>query len=128
MTIVSLKGKKRIAETFRYGKRFSMPAATLIAVFSRDNAVPEIIEVLVVVKKKTAKKAVVRNRVRRLVRECIRQMFGTNKQKVHCETMVVIWNSAPKRPSLLRLHDVHTILRPLFERAQIITPLPNRTT
>lgn len=131
MTIVSLNGKKRIAETFRSGKRFSTPAAVLIAVYSKQSEAAESVAMMVVVRKKIARKAVVRNRIRRLVRESVRRAlasFTAEGIPVPFTSLVFMWNSAPKRPSLLRLDAVELVVRPLLERASTFTVKPRRAT
>ena len=78
------------------------------------------VELLIVVRKKVARKSVVRNRVRRLVREALRRQLGEMEKQnapVPVQTIIILWNSAPSRPSMLRLESVSQILRPLIERA-----------
>lgn len=131
MNIVSLNGKKRIAETFRAGKRFSTSATVLIAVYSKEIETTESVAMMVVVRKKVARKAVVRNRIRRLVRESVRRAlasFIAEGRTIPFTSLVFLWNTAPKRPSLLQLDTVDLVVRPLLERASAFTVTPRRVT
>lgn len=118
MTIVSLTGKSRIDAAFKSGRRFGSPEAAMIATHGKPTT--DMVELLIVVRKKVARKSVVRNRVRRLVREALRRQLGEMEKQnapVPVQTIIILWNSAPSRPSMLRLESVSQILRPLIERA-----------
>lgn len=120
MTVVSLKGKSRIANVFRYGRRFSSPQATMIAIRGDNNRIADCVGIMAIIRKKTARKAVTRNRIRRLVRESLRQLaaeFTGNGREFPVQAVVVIWNVAPSHPAQLRLNTVTDVLRPLLERA-----------
>ncbi|GAB1430420.1 hypothetical protein MASR2M18_12530 [Ignavibacteria bacterium] len=120
MTVVSLKGKSRIANVFRFGRRFSSPQATVIAMRGGENRIVGGVELMAVIRKKTARKSVVRNRIRRLVRESLRRIaaeYADAGREFPARTIIVLWNFAPAHPALLRLDTVMAVLRPLLERA-----------
>lgn len=120
MTVVSLKGKSRIAGIFRTGRRFSSPQATIMAISGGEGRIAGSIEIMAVIRKKTARKAVIRNRIRRLVRESLRHFvaeYTDTGREFPVRAIIVIWNTAPAHPALLRLDSVMAVLRPLIERA-----------
>ncbi len=120
LTVDSLKGKKKIAEVFRRGRRFFSPAAAIIVEYNEAQSQHQFLKTMIVVRKKTAHKSVVRNRIRRLVRECLRQFLKEKNRsgyKISFSSIVVFWNIAPAHPALLRLEAVNAILQPLLERA-----------
>ncbi len=112
--LVPLKGAIPFSSAMRYGKRFTHGAITAVIQFrtpSKDDTLAQV-SIGVSIRKKTAKKATVRNRVKRLLRVSIRQVLvefddvGYFNQGCAFERMVVFCNSAPKVPSLIGLNDV----------------------
>ncbi|MBI3218948.1 MAG: ribonuclease P protein component [Bacteroidetes bacterium] len=112
--LVSLKGASTFSETIRLGKRFTHGIITVVIIFqplSNDNK-KEFVNVGVSIRKKTAKKATIRNRVKRLLRVSVRQVLtefedlGCFNQGCGFARIIVFCNSAPKIPSLINLEDV----------------------
>ena len=70
--------------------------------------------------KKFNKKAVVRNRVRRLLRESIRKIFSERYVMLEhppFKYAVFSWRNAPKHPSLISLNDVFPSVEKVFNSA-----------
>lgn len=81
--IEGLKSKKELSEVFESGKRVRLSFATLIY-FSRPIKEGKSIKLLIMVKKKLGK-SVVRNRVRRLIKEAVRlnkEIFPEKKEHI----------------------------------------------
>ncbi len=125
--IVSLKGASSFAATMRTGKRFTHGNITAVVIFrlqANENK-NEPVNVGVSIRKKTAKKATMRNRVKRLLRVSVREIFSEFEDLEYCsegcifERMIVFCNSAPKIPSLINLNDilpdVRNVLTAAFE-------------
>lgn len=125
--IVSLKGASSFAATMRTGKRFTHGNITVVIIFrlqANENK-NEPVCVGVSIRKKTAKKATMRNRVKRLLRVSVRQVLcefeesGCFSHGGSFERMIVFCNSAPKIPSLIHLNDilpdVRNVLTAAFE-------------
>ncbi|OGU11005.1 MAG: ribonuclease P protein component [Ignavibacteria bacterium GWB2_35_12] len=115
-----VKGKKTYDRIFRTGQRFYHDEASAVICFSREaKEIPQI-NYAVIVRKKVAKKAVVRNRIKRLLRESLKQIFFESadiKFINSIEYVVVGWNSAPVHPMLIHLKDVLPKVRTLLESA-----------
>ena len=72
----------------------------------------------VTVSKRVAKRAVIRNRIKRLMRESVRLVlkdYEENGIELTCKAICLAWQKAPQKPSEISLHDVlpkvQTILR-----------------
>jgi len=71
--------------------------------------------------KKIAKKAVIRNRVKRLMREALRAEFKdyvNNNSFCPFKTIILIWRKAPKMASQIFLNDVVGELKQILEDAK----------
>lgn len=121
-SIKSLKGAKRFSEVFGKGKKFSSSKLMLSIELgiSEYEELNEVIEIGVVVGKRVSKKAVVRNRVKRLLRESIRVylpiLLGENN-KISVKGMIINWRQPIDKPKLIRLADVSKELIYLLTRA-----------
>lgn len=113
--LVSLKGATPFSATMRTGKRFTCGIVTVVVRFrplTNDTASKQEVGVGVSIRKKTAKKATVRNRAKRLLRVSVRQILSEFESLGYFETgspferIIVFCNSAPRVPSLLRLNDI----------------------
>jgi ribonuclease P protein component len=127
-----LKGKKRFDELFKKGIRFKgndcmavvkpislsvIPDSecvetgnpiTPLIIFPTGSGIRfRTIFFAVSISKKNAKKAVVRNRVKRLMRESLRQLLSEKAflfEKI--EEIALIWRNAPDNPKFINLNDV----------------------
>lgn len=115
ISLKPLKGRKHFAEAFKEGERQFNESAIFI-ITKRKSIQPELanipIEYGLIVPKKTAKKAVVRNRIKRLLRESLRIYFSeSDNAKVYIEKLIIIWRTAPKKPSLIALDRVLKVVK-----------------
>jgi ribonuclease P protein component len=114
--LVSLKGKNNFS--YVYGNGIKLYERNTLAFVTRrainpeesaDTREPLVISYAVVIGKRASKKAVVRNRVKRLLRESIKQSLVelqiTNKIEM-IESMIFIRKKAPNHPMLIRLEHV----------------------
>jgi len=107
----TIKRKKEFEFLFENGKRFSQGNLRLV-VFPKSeeeiNAEPYKIYYAVHVSKKTSKKSVVRNRIKRLLRESLRFLARNNmNDKLHIFKYIFLgWIQAPQRACEIRLKDV----------------------
>jgi len=120
-----LKGKKKFDELFKESKKFKVKDSLALIKFKDDEfydnpGLFRIIFYAVIISKKIAKKAVVRNRVKRLLRESLRQLLKENEKlfdKIQC--VIVIWRWAPKRPKLIHLKDVKPVVGEMLNKANL---------
>lgn len=107
----SLKGKKRFSEVFSKGKRFSSPKL-LLTIEMKDplqSGESNVIEFAVIVGKRTSKSAVIRNRIKRLLRESIRFHFPIvfgDLETLPFQSVLLNWRQAPKHQKLIGLAEV----------------------
>jgi len=115
-----VKGKKTFDRIFKTGQRFYHDEASAVICFSRESKEIPLINYAVLVRKKVAKKAVVRNRIKRLMRESLKHIFFESadiKFINSFEYIVIGWNSAPKHPMLIHLNDVLPKVKTLLDKA-----------
>jgi ribonuclease P protein component len=123
-----LKGRKKFAALFNSGSRFSEKEASAVVCFRKGEDIHDtddeirFIEIFyaVGVRKKVAKKAIVRNRLKRLLRESLRQLFKEEKAKEFAEAFEIIylsWNAAPSHHKLIGLKDVFPKVKDLLLKA-----------
>lgn len=119
-----LKKKKRFSGVFEHGVKFYEKPAKAIVCYADDNCFDkepgedDVFFLAVSVSKRTAKKAVVRNRIKRLLRESVRHVAKKKDQDCFngIKGMILIWYHAPPRPSLIGLKDVLPVIEKLFDR------------
>lgn len=85
-----LNGRKRIEELYAKGHSFYLPAIRVKWIFHSEEEAPFNVQVMFTAPKKKFKKAVTRNRLRRLMREAYRKnkhllydYLEKEKQKIH---------------------------------------------
>ncbi|MCX6139586.1 MAG: ribonuclease P protein component [Candidatus Kapabacteria bacterium] len=109
MVVRPLKGQDAFNIVMRSGRRSTSGPLSLTAAFNVDSLPKESISVGVTIGKRTAKRAVIRNRVKRLLRESVRQIVPSRAvalSSAGIHSVVLVWRSAPEAPKLLRLSDV----------------------
>ncbi|MDC1068088.1 ribonuclease P protein component [Candidatus Kapabacteria bacterium] len=111
-TIKPLKGYNAFQDAFNLGKTKNSAKATITLVFGDSDS----ISLGVGISKKRAKKAVVRNRVKRLLRESIRKLNSEFSLPKNIKTITVFWKIAPKHPMEIRLNEVLSELRLLISK------------
>ena len=126
-TLQSIKGKKDFDFVFKNAKKFfEKDAAAFVCYKSGDILAQDVgndiitINYAVTVRKKMAKKAVVRNRIKRLLRVCFRQIFDEiagKELKSGVSHIVLVWQNAPKHPGLINLDVCMPVVSKLINRA-----------
>ena len=109
MVVRPLKGQDAFNNVMRSGRRTTSGPLSLSAMSNRELIPIHVLSFGVTIGKKTAKRAVMRNRVKRLLRESIRQVIPSRSLQLSTagiHTVVLVWRSAPTAPKLLRLIDV----------------------
>jgi ribonuclease P protein component len=120
----SVKGKSRFDEIFKTGQRFNNKDCICFVKFEEnpsEGSLNErrIIYYAVAISKKIAKKAVVRNRIKRLLRESLRQILKTDSNLFNgISEFVIIWRWAPKHRSLVRLKEVKDSVNNVLQKSQ----------
>jgi ribonuclease P protein component len=99
-----LKGKKNFEALFKEGEKFR--SGPIFAVFIRAESADGSLNYVVSVSKRTAKKAVVRNRIKRLLRESFRQLnrSGAFDFEGAPTRLFVAWQSPAKKPGEIHLN------------------------
>ncbi len=137
MNIAPLKGKTAFASTMRSGKRFTGQLITGIVKFrsqsesvDRTTVESDILRITlgVSIRKKTAKKATVRNRAKRLLRQSVRMIIrefadaGYFADGNPFDRVILFCNSAPATASQMHiadiLSDVRAVLQSAFDYSQ----------
>lgn len=118
MVIKPLKGNNAFRRAVKCGRHFSAgPARASVASTNKDGA-GSIVNVGVIVGKRNCPKAVVRVRIRRLLRIAVREVITKHQDRFRrsaISTVVVAWRSGPTVPSMIHLADVE----PYIEAAMI---------
>jgi ribonuclease P protein component len=122
----TIKKANAFKEIFLKGKKFSNENATAVIGY-RDKDIQDhllsqpneiIINYAVTIGKKNAKKAVVRNRVKRLLRVSLHKiLLKYEPEDYPFESIVIIWKTAPGHPALIKLKDVQPAVFSLLKRA-----------
>jgi len=121
MVLRPLKGYRTFSTAFEKGNRFvSGPLVLSVVYHPADTVVDGHIGFGVTVSRRKARTAVMRNRIRRLLREAIRASVARYEgpcRDSRIATIVAVWRSTPAAPMLLRLHHVQPIVDTLLQRA-----------
>lgn len=127
MLLQPLKGHGSFERVLKTGRRTSNgPLSLTIGVSS---AKTDTISVGVSVPRRNVSSAVIRNRIKRLLRVAI--LKSVHEQNVRCRkrgvnVIVAIWRSAPTAASLINLRDVSPIVSAIMKRAlDACPPLPD---
>lgn len=116
MHIVPIKGIKNFSNAVRYGKRFSTSQCMITVRYSDEPQ--DTIYYGIIVRKKIARTSVMRNRIKRLLRESIRLWSRELPEETLFLTSVIMtWNAIPKHPMLIHLSDTQSEIIPLLNEA-----------
>lgn len=119
-----IKGKKIFDELFAKSSKFyHKDCLAIIRFIEKSNQVnPSSVRIIfyaVGISKKTARKAVIRNRVKRLLRESLKQLSDDNIQLFdNLEYLVIMWKWAPANQKLIRLNDVKPSVEKVLRNVQ----------
>jgi ribonuclease P protein component len=129
----TIKGNGSFSQIFQAGKRFRCDNSGAVVIFfdeKADNFNPDklnnsndlhIIYYGVSIGKKVAKKAVVRNRVKRLMRESLRISIKEIEPKklLSIKKIIFTYYSAPLHPMQIKLQDVLPAIKNILEQANL---------
>lgn len=127
ISVTPLKGNAAFAAVFAQRRRFRSQELLLAVEFTRKNDKPEDycrprkVRAGVVVRKKVAPSAVLRNRIKRLLRESLRQCAREHPEWLeNIHALVAIWDSAPKHPRSIHLCDVLPRMEEALKRVHTV--------
>lgn len=116
-----IKRKKLFEYLFQNGKRFSSGSLRIVAYPSNLKETPLLftINYAVYVPKKQARKAVVRNRIKRLLRVALRKVVSEDLPERFwvIQYLWLGWWSAPMRPCEISLWDVYPVVKNVLSQA-----------
>ncbi len=127
-----LKGFNAFGYVFKKGRKISNNDALIVIcnkeideLIKKNNSYKDLNSILygVTVPKKIAKKAVVRNRIKRLMRVSIIKYFQNLKidYEIQIKYFIIVWRYAPKHPALINLDEVYPAIENLLNRYLKIT-------
>jgi ribonuclease P protein component len=124
-----IKGYNVFYNTFKKGKKLKTEHILTSVVFNNNitNDKPHTIYYGVTISKRLAKKAIIRNRVKRLLRESIRLLIkefeATDLALI--DNIVLMWQVAPKYPKGISLNYVMSAVKNIFEQALNLRKIKN---
>jgi len=121
--IKPLKGKKRFSDVYKHGLSFYEKPLKAIVCFKKKPCFElkteddNLVFVGVSISKRKAKKAVVRNRIKRLLRESVSQVVNERGKQnfMELQSIILLWYYAPHKPSMISLNDVLPVVRKVFD-------------
>ena len=131
----SIKGYNSFSKIYKVGMKFRSGSASAVVIFSNtsidfsklkenthcnaNNNFKHIIYYGVTVSKKIAKKAVVRNRIKRLMRESLRIVIKELEIKnlLPIEKIIISYFFAPKHPMQISLNNILPAVKNLLKQA-----------
>lgn len=127
MLLQPLKGHGAFERTLKTGRRTTGGALSLtLGVGSLET---DTIHVGVSVPRRTVSSAVIRNRIKRLLRVAINKTVQEQDgrcRKRGVNTIVAIWRAAPRSASLIRMRDVYPTVDATLKRAlDACPPMPS---
>jgi ribonuclease P protein component len=111
-TIKPLKGYNAFSKAFENGITKSSKKATITIVYGES----EILHLGVGIAKKRCKKAVIRNRIKRLLRETFRKLNTEEILPDKIAIITVFWKVAPSHPMLINLDEVYSEVSKLLSK------------
>ena len=126
LKLIPVKGKKNFDYIFSHSRKFFVNAAGAIVCFKNraeivDNLNTEtlVLQYAVTVRKKNCRKAVVRNRIKRLLRVALRELSAQENYKnmlINIKALVLVWNSTITHPGLINLKVVKQEIVKLMDK------------
>ena len=120
-----LKGKAKFDKLFASGRRFNSANLSAVVKFGGSglegpypNGKYEF-RFAVIVPKRNAKRAVLRNRIKRLLRESVRKAVRDTEiceGFLSIDRLALLWRNAPPKPGLVRLATVEQAVANLLDR------------
>ncbi len=132
LRIAPLKGHEAFPKVFKKSRKFTGKDAVLFVQFGSPDTVEigedlfKTVFVGVTIRKKTARKAVMRNRVKRLLRvafqNVLKEIFNEYSQPdapFPFKAFIAVWQAVPEQPKQLQLEHVEPVIRQLITQAQL---------
>jgi ribonuclease P protein component len=122
--IKSIKGKNNFTSLLEKGRKFFDVKCTAFVIFGEEDdneraTGEKTIYLGVSISKRTARKAVVRNRIRRLMRESMRTIARRDPNLLTgISKITFFWKNAPSHPKLIGLEYVAPIIKKILENIQ----------
>lgn len=110
--IKPLKGFGAFKDVFEKGRSKSTAKLTLTIEFGKS----DILMLGVGISKKRCKKAVTRNRIKRLLRESIRQINKETDLPENISRMTAFWKYSPEHPKLIKLEEIKSEIKLLLKK------------
>ncbi len=104
LPIKPLKGFNAFGEVHKVGRKVHSNDCTLIYTIKRSGELSAI-SYGISVPKRNCKKAVIRNRIKRLLRESLRQL-ALELEKRQMQEVLIYWRKIPKAANLISLKEV----------------------
>ncbi len=130
INLKTIKGYGSFAKVFDHGRKFYLGKALLASCYrpcpeirkesDSLNDQTNIVHYGVSIRRKAARRAVMRNRIKRLLRESIRRNIGDfilDNGNCPFEYLVVIWNEIQEHPKLINLNDVEPVVKSGLQKA-----------
>ncbi len=121
--VCPLKGYKVFDKVFQSGKKLYSGSAASVICFDFSADYDGNVHLGVTISKRLAKKAVIRNRIKRLLRESVRLAIKQLNQRgtiIPIDQMIISWRQAPDMPSKIRLADVMPHVIKIIQSAESI--------
>lgn len=116
--IKSIKGYQSFSNLFKIAHKKRNNKLLTAYTYNENN--PKYLFLGVSVPKKIIKKSVCRNRVKRLLRESIRQINKENVELLeNIEQLILIWQNGLDKPSQIKLQDVKEEVKDILSKALI---------
>lgn len=112
--ISSIKGFEVVSKVFKEGKSFK--SRNFVVVLSKLNDVQNQIDFAVIASKKRNKKAVTRNRIKRLLRQSLYNYLSAKQEILACRILLIA-NTSIDMPSKVNLHIFEKELYPLLDKS-----------
>lgn len=124
--IIPLKGRKNFIDAFKNAKKYSNQNAIIYIKYKIKNQLDGedskkekvLLYYGISLSKKIYRKAVIRNRIKRLIREALRRIFyerNNYETALNIEKIIVKWiGEAPKHPKLIRLTHIENALNDIL--------------
>ena len=128
----SIKGYNNFSDTFKIGLKIKIKNIFSSIVFNKNNVNAEnhTIYYGVTISKKLIKRAIIRNKVKRLLRESIRLLLKEFEitDLIFLDRVILSWQIVVNHPKEISLNDVMPSVKLIFERALNIYKKKNNIT
>lgn len=100
----------------RFGRRFHSPECMITV--RRSSQPTDIVFYGLIVRKKLARTSVMRNRIKRLLRQSIRAWYAAPPEGAeYIQSIILGWNNIPPHPMQIALKDVEPLVARLLNEA-----------